>query len=821
MTTRYVTVALPVGTRKLFSYALASSFLGAIARGARVVVPFGRKVLTGIVVDAQAARPEEKIQVREVREVLDSEPFIAPELLRTALWVAEYYFMPAGEILRALMPAGTELSGGSVFSLHPHAARLLSGGLRPPGVTAQEDRLLEILFRQGPMTSKQIVQSTGLRDASKHLASLMQSNRVIGVLEMDKPRVGAKQALVISARKAETARTGELTRQQRNLYEKLRTHADGVLLSEFLRENGTSGAAARTLERKGYAEIAPKAIERTPDELNDAVPLQAHRLTQAQQEVFEGLQSLLRAGSARRCLLHGVTGSGKTEIYLRLISVALELGGMALLLVPEIGLTPQLSRLVTAHFPGRVALLHSAISSGERFDQWQRIRAGETPVVVGTRSAVFAPLARLRLVIIDEEQDASYKQDEVPCYHAREVAWQRLLQSQGLLLMGSATPSFESYHSATEMGQTTYFRLRERIESRPLPDVRIVDMAAEFQRQGKKTVLSEALREELVEQLRRGEQSIVLLNRRGYARTLLCRSCGHVFSCPDCSISMTYHRGAARMICHYCGHESATPPHCVNCGREYIYFIGAGTEQLEEVVRSLLPEARLARVDRDTTRRRGSLRAILANFAARKLDILIGTQMLAKGHDFPHVTLVGVINGDAGLSFPDFRSAERTFQLLIQVAGRAGRGAIPGRVIIQAFCADHYALRFAQQQDYEGFFRHEREYRRQLGYPPFRSLTQCLISDRDPSTASNIANAAATALRLVNQRRGRERRMQILGPAAAPLEKLRGQYRFQILIKSDPGDSVSGLLNEAFAQLALHRVPQQKIHVDVDPLSLV
>jgi primosomal protein N' (replication factor Y) len=520
-------------------------------------------------------------------------------------------------------------------------------------------------------------------------------------------------------------------------------------------------------------------------------------------------------------LIHGVTGSGKTEIYLKLIAEVLRQGHTSILMVPEIGLTPLLARIATSHFPAQVALMHSAMSPGERFDQWHRIRSGAARVVVGTRSAVFAPLQDLHLIIVDEEQDASYKQDETPIYHAREVAWHRIQQSSGVLLMGSATPSIETFHSARNTREIRYLALPQRFRARPLPQVTLVDMALEFQRYGKNSVVSTTLRQEVKERLRLGEQSIVMLNRRGYSTMLLCRSCGYTTSCPDCSISLTYHQEQRRLICHYCGIEQQPPSACASCGGEYIYYAGVGSEQLEEVLRTMFPTARIARFDRDSTRRRGALRKILLEFAERNLDILVGTQMLAKGHDFPNVTLVGVIGSDAGLAFPDFRSAERTFQLLTQVAGRAGRGETPGRVVIQSFYPNHYVLRFARNQDYTGFFEREIEYRKLLGYPPFARMVQILVSNASQIEASKVSRKIAAAIKSQSQRHELATQLRILGPAVAPLEKLRGKYRYQVLLKSPPETDLTPVLRDAFAELGTHRVPLKNVQVDIDPLSLL
>jgi primosomal protein N' (replication factor Y) len=561
-------------------------------------------------------------------------------------------------------------------------------------------------------------------------------------------------------------------------------------------------------------------MERVPLDLAESREPVALVLTPSQREIKNQILAMIRERTAARCLLHGVTGSGKTEIYLQLIAEVLQQGGTALFLVPEIGLTPLLSRLVVSRFPNQVSLLHSGMSPGERFDQWNRIRTGGAKVVVGTRSAVFAPLKDLRFVVIDEEQDASYKQDESPCYHAGEVAWHRMQQTEGIVLLGSATPSIETYHAAVQQGEMRYFHLPERIHARPMPRVTLVDMSAEFKQHGKSIVISGTLQEELEGCMRRHEQAMILLNRRGYSRTLLCRSCGHVYACPDCSVSMTYHQQDNRLACHYCGLERDVPSLCVSCGGPYIHYAGVGTEQLEGILRTLLPKARIARLDRDTARKRGTLRNVLYSFAERELDILVGTQILAKGHDFPDVTMVGVVAADSGLSFPDFRSAERTFQLLTQVAGRAGRGDSPGRVVIQSFYPDNYALHFSQKQDFQGFYEKEIEFRKLMGYPPYRRLIQIVISDPDSAKALRNGEKVVSALKAQFEKMFSDARPHILGPAAAPLEKLRGNYRIQILIKMRPGIDASSILQDCFAHADIQRI-SSKIHVDVDPLSLL
>jgi primosomal protein N' (replication factor Y) (superfamily II helicase) len=818
---KFVAVAVPVAVRKTFSYSVPSSLRNSIAIGVRVIVPFGRKFLTGFVTDLIQELPSSSYKIRSIRELLDPRPLISPSLVQLALWTAEYYFAPPGEMLRSLLPPGSQIKGEVNLSLNASASRLMAGGLYPPGVSTQEIRLIEILARHGRMSSKELLARSDMPGGSNLIESLSNAGWIQGEEFLERPKVKIREQLAIKAAPILNRQGANLTKAQKRLFAVLDIEGRPILLQKALQAARTNHGVARSLEQKGLVQIGPLRIERVPQDLDSNARRELLTLNEMQNAALNKISELLQKREPARCLLHGVTGSGKTEVYLRLIAEVLKTQGSALLLVPEIGLTPLLSRIAVSHFPDKVSLLHSGMSVGERHDQWNRIRLGQACVVVGTRSAVFAPLDNPRLIIIDEEQDGSYKQDESPCYHAREVAWQRVQQSRGVLLLGSATPSLETYHTARQSQTIEYINLPERIESRPLPEVTIVDMSREFHQRGKKTVVSEALRAELERCFARGEQSIILLNRRGYSHSLVCRSCGHIFSCSQCSVSMTYHQDEGCLTCHYCGEQKAIPNSCEDCGGEFIYYTGVGTEQLEEILRTTFPRARVARVDRDTTRRRGAMRRILLEFSEGKLDLLVGTQMLAKGHDFPNVTLVGVIGADAGLAFPDFRSAERTFQLLTQVAGRAGRGTTPGRVVVQSYQPDHYALQYARQQDYAGFYRHEIEFRRLLAYPPFRNLIQILVSNSDQAKAFHIAERVASALKASITKMGEVPHLHVLGPASAPLEKLRGKYRVQVLVKLERQADGINILKESFSYLAAHKVPLKDMRVDVDPLSLL
>jgi primosomal protein N' (replication factor Y) len=582
-----------------------------------------------------------------------------------------------------------------------------------------------------------------------------------------------------------------------------------------LAADGITPAVVATLARKGWLTIAAETVDRDPLAASTlpppAVPPLAVRLTDEQRAALERLEGLAAAGRFGVAVLHGVTGSGKTQVYLRLADAVRRGGRRVLILVPEIALTPAMAALVRAAFGDQVAIQHSGLSAGERHDQWHRIRRGGVSVVVGTRSAVFAPIEALGLVIVDEEHDTSYKQDESPRYHGRDVAIVRAQQAGALAVLGSATPSLETYqHAAT--GQYALVSLHRRVLDRPLASVRIVDMREVFAAEGPEAVLSPPLRDALSARLADGEQSVVLLNRRGYAAAYFCRACAASLECPHCSITLTVHRAARRAQCHYCDYARPLPPACPGCGGEFLDYRGVGTERIEAEVRAALPAARVARVDRDTTRRRGAIDAVLRRFAARELDVLVGTQMIAKGHDFPEVTLVGVVSADVGLGVADFRAAERTFQLLTQVVGRAGRGARPGQAIIQTLYPKHYGIALAAAQDYAAFFEAELTYRKAMHYPPTLSLVNLIV--RAASADGALRDAALLARSL---RAGRPP-YEVLGPAAAPLPRLRGDYRAQVILKGTKRAAMRLAVQRA---LGSNPALARRTTVDVDPLSML
>jgi primosomal protein N' (replication factor Y) (superfamily II helicase) len=613
----------------------------------------------------------------------------------------------------------------------------------------------------------------------------------------------------------------ELTPRQRELLEQLQATSLPLLMADAARQ-GLSLSMVTTLQKKGLLRIGETEIERSPWSSTHVQEgdVSKHSLSPDQLRVFQRLQQGVAKGVFQSILLHGVTGSGKTEVYLNAIDAALAQGKSALLLVPEIGLTPQVARYFQRWFGEEAAIMHSGLSDGERFDQWRRIREGDAKVVIGTRSALFAPLRNLSLIIVDEEHDSSYKQEETPRYHARDTAIKRAQIEDAVVVLGSATPQLETYYLASKRGQYGYEPLAQRIQDRPLPTVRVVDMRTEFQTRGRASIISSVLEMAIADRLAGREQVLILLNRRGYSPLLMCRSCGSTETCESCSISLTYHQDINRLTCHYCGFQRKVPENCRSCGKQYIQFIGEGTERIEEILKELFPNARIGRLDRDTVARRGSIAGILGDFGAGKTELLVGTQMIAKGHDFPGVTLVGVLAAEQSLRLDDFRAAERTFQLLTQVAGRAGRGDRPGEVIIQTYFPNHYSVKYACAQDYAKFFQEEIKFRFRFRYPPYTALANLLFFGKDRERTERLAHDFSRILTEERNVLSDEKRMRFLGPAPAPRERLRGEYRFQLLIKTTNRAELHRVLNTAFDRLG-GQAGIRGVSIDVDPISLL
>jgi len=787
MESALVSVAVPLPFQAPFTYRMPPGS-PVPDRGVRVLVPFAHRRVIGVVTGGAAAGTE---GLKDVLEVVDEAPLVAPPLLDLAAWVAEHYLAPPGECYRLVLPpTGVRASRAVV--------RLVRPGER------QEDPIVRALG-DGPQRLSALGRRLGV-EAPARVARLRRD----GVVEVDQDLgvPGFREVSVAVLVRADAHAAG---RAQAGLLERLSGEGGRARVADLVRETPSRRTSLARLVASGTVRIERERLVRAPAGLAPAV---ATRLepTEDQEGALRPLCAAVEGGGFRPFLLHGITGSGKTEVYFRAVDSALARGRGAILLVPEIALTPMLVRAATARFGRLVSVLHSELSAGERHDQWWRVREGEARVVVGARSAVFAPVVDLGLIAVDEEHEGSYKQDESPRYNGRDVAVVRARLEGCPVVLGSATPSVESYANALR-GKYQRLVLPRRIGPQGLPRVEIVDRRAML-KAGGDLILGPTLREALACRLSRGEQSLLLLNRRGYATSLLCRECGLQAGCPNCSVSLTLHQGARTALCHYCGHEAGPPAACPSCRGPYLRLTGYGTERVVEAVRAALPSARVERLDRDRARRRGVVARTLAAFEAGELDVLVGTQMIAKGHDFPRVTLVGVVDADVGLGIPDFRSAERTFQLLTQVAGRAGRGEVPGEVILQSHLPDHYALTFACEQDFASFFEREMEFRRTMGYPPAADLVNVIVRSAEAAAGAREVEDLARRLRVAAGGRYR-----VLGPAPAPLARLRREHRFQLVLKGSRSAMREAVREALVARHGPLRWPG--VAVDVDPISVM
>ena len=733
-------VAVMAAIRHPLTYRFPPSL--SVAPGQRVLVPLASRKATGIVL-GPTSRLAPGIEVREALRAIDPEPVLSSELVRLGLWISDYYLSPPGEVFRAMLPLRHETRHARHVHLTEEGSRKmqeLAASLLAESRGSQEVALLAYLDRR-PGASVDILRKKFPNAFPQALAQKWMS-----VEEVRRER-NRRKVLAVRLAGPLPERPPRLSPVAKRIIETLERQGpaeDHRLLLEAARAHL---ANLRTLSRAGLIELGeagprgPWLGKRSEPQKGgvfnsdaDAPPV----LTPAQSAVLNDLFPRLDSGGFSVVLLHGVTGSGKTEIYLHLIARCLARGRSALMLVPEIALTPAMQSSFFSRFGEQIALLHSGLTERERDDAWWRVHRREAKVVLGTRSAVFAPLANLGVVIVDEEHDSSYKQDETPRYHGRDVAVVRAQFAGAVALLGSATPSLESYWNARE-GKYHLVKLEERVGGRKLAAVEVVDMRQEFRETHTQMPLSRKLKAEIEAQVRASAQTMLLLNRRGYSWFLLCRSCGETQRCVNCSVSLTYHRREHRLICHYCGYSTAVPSVCPACGSEYLHYVGEGTEKIEQKFAELFPGARVARLDRDVARRRSEFLRVLSDFREGKIDILVGTQLIAKGHDFPGVTLVGVVSADIGLGLPDFRAAERTFQLVTQVAGRAGRGEAPGRVLVQTFFPDHYAIRFAADQNYDGFFSKEMGFRRMMHYPPITALANVVAQHERLERAAQVA----------------------------------------------------------------------------------
>jgi primosomal protein N' (replication factor Y) len=828
-------VALPVPLDQLFTYSVngAMSGKGPVV-GARVLVPFSGQRLMGVVVRVHEDAPVEEFEIKPVQQVLDEAALLPEELMKLAGWIASYYVAPLGEVLRGMLPLAAEVKRHFSYRIAEQGRKVLyegamKGSSRRSKLTVEEqNREYSVLnYLEGGEAAKM----SALRSATGANKGLLEGMvrkkwlvREVVAEERDARRMEKVAVLVAEAR------LPKLNENQTAILAELAAVGGRMRVRDLrlsLSSAGVPESTLGTLVKRGLVVVEEVAEEFHLGGVGAHGKKHAHEhaLNEAQMEALGTIAAAMEKGGFRPHLLYGITGSGKTSVYFAAMQRALDAGKSALLLVPEIGLTPAMAGQMVAAFGGEVALLHSQLTPDERAEQWHRIRRGEARIVVGTRSAVFAPMVDLGLIIVDEEHDSSYKQEETPRYHGRDVAVMRAKLNEAVVVLGSATPSLESWANA-EKGRYARVEMRARVADRPMPLVDLVDMREEFRETGQEQIFSRRLIEETQATLDRGEQVILLLNRRGYSSTVLCRSCGEKIECENCAVSMTYHKPVSgndaiaqpgqRLECHYCGSRRSVPKACPKCESEHLYFLGAGSQQGEERLQELFPTARIGRMDRDTVRGRSDMERLLARLHGGEINLLVGTQMIAKGHDIHGVTLVGVIGADFALGLPDFRAAERVFQLLTQVSGRAGRGDLIGKVLVQTYHPEHYAIQFAATHDYPGFVAKEMQYRRWMHYPPFAVLANVVIQSEKLEEATAWAGTLGRWFQ-----KARLDKVRVLGPAAAPIVKLKRIYRFHFVLKAERRQSLGETLRAMLAFAEAQGIARRNLVVDVDAVHLM
>ncbi len=814
-----VDVALPLPVYSTFTY---STNRPQPLPGTRVLVPFRREERIGWVVGAGSG--DGPARVRPVLDVLEVEPSVSSELLKLAEWIADYYLSPLGLVLRTALP--------SVLSDSSRDFLTLLGPLDGPN-TPREEKLLKALGAAGaPSRVRTLRRALGIGSIWPEIRSLVARGALSHqTLPPRDARIRTQKVIRVKTwlpdLGARDDTFGRATRQ-REAFESLEASGGSAELTRFLQQGGFSRSVVRGLEEKGLVAVEDVEFIRDPFREEESAAPPRLSPTEDQQAVLTSLKTMLKESNPPPALLHGVTGSGKTLVYIELLREVVQIRQQgAIVLVPEISLTPQTVSRFRAHFGDEVAVLHSALSEGERFDAWRQLQRGEKRIAVGARSAVFAPIPRLGAIVVDEEHDGSYKQSEGPRYQGRDVAIVRASQVGALCVLGSATPSLESWQNA-QTGKYRLLSLPNRVGGGVLPPVRVVDLKELWRgvREGREKkveqpgggVLAPELVRGMIDRISRGEQVILLLNRRGYSSFVQCRECGEVWRCLRCSVSLTFHRVTKRLLCHHCRHEEPSPVRCDRCGSENLSFKGLGTEQVERVVTEVLPGARIARMDVDTTSGKWSHHEILGRFGRGEVDVLLGTQMISKGLDFPRVTLVGVVNADVGMHLPDFRAAERTFQLLSQVAGRTGRGGLGGEVIVQTALPEHYAVKAALHHDFPAFASRELQERRGPPYPPYTRMVNLVISSPEAEEAAKEAERTSTWLR--RRAQSHHRGVEVVGPAPAPIEKLHGRWRWHLLLRSSSATAL-GLVLRSYLELHRPRGSDMRVVLDRDPVALL
>ena len=808
----YAEVVLPVPLDRAFTYAVPESLRHRIQPGMRAVVPVQNRVDTGYVV---ALSPETPLaQVKSLVDLPDDGPVFSPAMLKLCRWMADYYCCSWGEALQSAVPAGLRIGTKMRYSL---VTDQLSGKF-----TARQQQVVAELYKRGPLTEGQLAKAVGRQALSNTLQALVRRGTVLADPVLQEGNASIRTETYVRLVEDAVLNNEALEHLQRRapkqaaVYLDLMHNAPERAATQLYEKHGVNRGTLKELAKKGLVQLEARELYRAPDMPTDSGAGIKHPLNPGQQSAYDQITVSAEQRRFETFLLRGITGSGKTEVYLQAIERVLELGRDAIILVPEISLTPQTVGRFYARFQQDIAVLHSALSTGERYDEWRRALRGEVRIVVGARSAIFAPLPDVGIIVVDEEHDGSYKQGETPRYHARDVAIMRAKMNHAVCLLGSATPSIESYYNST-IDKSTRLELRSRATASNLPEVKLIDMRIEAKETSGQVILSRVLEAAVKQRVAAREQVILLLNRRGFAPFVLCPQCGWVAECENCQVSLTYHSHGAVLRCHYCNAQRMRPEICDKCHFNPLIYLGTGTQKAEDYLMRAFPDARVERMDADTTAGKGGHAKILNRFAEGEIDILIGTQMLAKGHDYPGVTLVGVINADTGLALPDFRAAETTFQLLTQVAGRAGRGDRPGEVFLQTYRPKHYAIQAAMHHDYPGFFAQEIHQRESASYPPFRRMAHFLIESEDPEAAERHAILLRRIVKESIEMLAFDG-VQILGPSPAIIRRIMKKYRWNLALLSRSAqrlNTITRAARDAFQAASTSAKVQLK--VDLDP----
>ena len=820
---RFADVALPLPIEHPLTYKVPDSLQHRILPGMRVIVPIQKKVMTGYVTAVHQTSTLETdttrgIKLLSVIDLPDAGPIFTQEMMDLSKWLSNYYCCSVGQAMQCAVPSGINIKTKKRYTL-------LTDQLSAGRFSDRQRKIVAELYRRGPLTSGQLARAVGAKALSNSLQSLVKRGILLEENLVADTSVSIKTEMHVRLVEDKIPGHDDLVEMQRRAPKQAAVYLDLLhgeperRATELYEKHKANPATVKALVKKGLLSCEDRELLRAPEIAAVAGAQNKLTLNAEQQRAHDQIVSATDNREFQTFLLHGITGSGKTEVYLQVIEKVLKQGRDAIILVPEISLTPQTVGRFIARFKQDIAVLHSGLGAGERYDEWRRAQRGDVRIVVGARSAVFAPLPDVGIIIVDEEHDTSYKQTDTPRYHARDVAVMRAKSNNGVCVLGSATPSVESYYNS-ERGKSTRLELVERATKAKLPEVEILDMRIETRETGGQVLLSRKLEKEVTQRVNAGEQVILLLNRRGHSPFVLCPQCGWVASCNDCQVSLTYHASGGYLNCHYCNARKTVPQVCDECHFNPLIFMGVGTQKIEDYLKRSFPSARIERMDADSTSQKGGHARILGRFADGQIDILVGTQMIAKGHDYPGVTLVGVLNADSGLNMPDFRASENTFQLLTQVAGRAGRGNLPGKVIVQTYRPNHFAIAAAANHDYTTFFAQEIHYREGAAYPPLRRMANYAIESEDHQLAER---ATAALHRLVRQEIKNHdfQGVEILGPSPATIRRVKKKYRWNLAALSKSTKRLNTLARATKAAFTKEfPSPKVQLKIDIDPYGM-